>query len=464
MTALAALQAALPPGTVLTDPADLAPCLVDWRGQKRGSADALLLPRSTAEVEAIVRIATAHGIALVPQGGNTGLVGGSVPEAASDRPVVLLSLRRMNAILSLDPAGLSMVVQAGAILQDVQAAAEAAGCRFPLSLGAKGSATIGGLVSTNAGGVQVLRHGSMRALVLGLEAVLPDGARLDQLSALRKDNTGYDLKQLLIGAEGTLGVVTQVALRLAPALSDRAVGWAGVSSPARALALMRRLRAAAGETVESFELIAADALELVLAHVPGARSPLTDAHAFHVLIELGGPATILEAVLQSALGSGEIEDATVAASGTQADALWALREGIPEAEKRDGGAIKNDISVAVADVPAFHADAVRLFASRLPGARPLVFGHLGDGNLHWNLRPPPGADPGWLARESDAARHALHDLIASYSGSISAEHGIGTLKAAELQRLGDPGKLAAMRAIKAALDPQGIMNPGKLFG
>jgi FAD/FMN-containing dehydrogenase len=463
MRAVDALRSILPADAVLTGADDLAPHLLDWRGQKQGRADALLLPRTTPEVQAIVQLANRAGIALVPQGGNTGLVGGSVPEAQSDRPVAILSLRRMTAIESVDPAGLGMVAGAGAILADVHAAAEAAGCRFPLSLGAKGSATIGGLVSTNAGGVQVLRHGTMRALVLGLEAILPDGSRLDQLSALRKDNTGYDLKQLLIGAEGTLGVVTRVALRLAPALRERSVAWVGLAGPQAALDLLQRLRSAAGETVESFELIASEALDLVLAHLPGARAPLAGHHVFHVLVELGGPAAVLEAALADALQASEIEDAMVAASGAQADALWALRETIPEAEKRAGGAIKNDISVAIADVPAFHTDAMALFARILPGSRPFVFGHLGDGNLHWNLRPPVGADPGWMAANGEPARHALHDLIARYHGSISAEHGIGTLKARELQRLGDPGKLAAMRAIKAVLDPNFILNPGKMF-
>ncbi|MBS3961394.1 MAG: FAD-binding oxidoreductase [Sandarakinorhabdus sp.] len=464
MAAIESLRAGLPAGVVRTDQADIAPHLTDWRGQKQGRADALLLPRSTRDVCAIVRIAAQEGISLVPQGGNTGLVGGSVPEAVSDRPVALVSLCRMNGIGRADRAGLSLVAGAGAILADVHRAAEAAGCRFPLSLGARGSATVGGLVSTNAGGVQVLRHGTMRALVLGIEAVLPDGSLLDQLSALRKDNTGYDLKQLLIGAEGTLGIVTRVALKLAPALAESAVGWAGVASPEAALGLLERVRSASGETAESFELISAEALDLVLEHLPGTRSPLAGRHGFHVLIELGAAPALLEAVLAEAIAAGVVEDAVVAASGAQAAALWALRESIPEAEKREGGAIKNDLSVAVADVPAFHAAASAMFAELLPGCRPLVFGHLGDGNLHWNLRPPRGVGANWIVAEGPGARRALHDLVFRHRGSISAEHGIGTLKAAELARLGDPGKLAAMRAIKRALDPAGIMNPGKLFG
>jgi FAD/FMN-containing dehydrogenase len=453
----------LPAAIVRTAPEDLAPHLTDWRGQKTGTADALLLPRSTDEVAEIVRWAGRHCIALVPQGGNTGLVGGSVPEAHNRRPTVVLSLRRLDAIEAVDPAGLTLRCGAGAILANVHAAAEVVGCRFPLSLGAKGSATIGGLVSTNAGGVQVLRHGTMRALVRGLEAVLPDGTMLNQLAALPKDNTGYDLKQLLIGAEGTLGIVTRVVLRLAPAQRARSVAWVGLASPDAALALLRRLRAGAGEAVESFELISAEAHDLVVAHLPGARSPLATAHAWHALVELEAGASLLESLLADALEAGEIGDAALAASSAKADALWALREGIPEAEKREGGAVKNDISVAVADLGAFQARATALMAAEFPGSRPFVFGHLGDGNLHWNIRPPLGADPTWLKTTGEAARRRLHDLIAEFGGSLSAEHGIGTLKRDELGRLGDPARLSAMRAIKAALDPQGLMNPGKLI-
>ncbi len=460
---LAGALAGLPPQIVRTAADDLAPHLTDWRGQKTGTADALLMPRSTAEVVAVVRWAGQHGVGIVPQGGNTGLVGGSVPEPVNPRPTIVLSLRRMNGIEAVDPVGLTLRAGAGAILSDVQAAAEAQGCRFPLSLGAKGSATIGGLVSTNAGGVQVLRHGTMRALIRGLEAVLPDGSVLDQLGALAKDNTGYDLKQLLIGAEGTLGIVTRVVLRLGPALRARSIAWVGLGSPDAALALLRRVRQGAGEAVESFELISAQAHDLVLQHLPGARAPLGMPHPWHALIELEAEPALLEALLADALAAGEIADATLAASVGQADAFWALREGIPEAEKRDGGAVKNDISVAVADIGAFHARAVAMLAAEFPGSRPFVFGHLGDGNLHWNIRPPFGAEPGWLRGEGEAARHRLHDLILAFGGSISAEHGIGTLKRAELGRLGNPARLAAMRAIKSALDPGDLMNPGKLL-
>ncbi len=462
--AIGAFRAALPPGLAIDDPAAIAPRLTDWRGRTGGPADLLLAPATTPEVASIVRAARAHGVALVPQGGLTGLVGGALVPHDLGRPTALVSLHRMAAIGPADPHSLSIACEAGAILQHVHEAAAAAGCRFPLSLGAKGSATIGGLAATNAGGTQVLRHGTMRALVLGLEAVFPDGSILNQLPPLRKDNSGYDLKQLLIGSEGTLGIVTRVSLRLAPALSDRAVAWAGLHDPAAALALLGRLRHRLGERVESFELIDRAAHDLVLAHLPGARPPLGGDHAFHCLIEAECPEGLLSALLSDAMAAALVQDATVAASLAQADALWRLREAIPEAERQEGGAVKNDVAVAVADVPAFDARARALVAAAAPGARPLVFGHLGDGNLHWNIRPPLGCDPrAWLEGQGEGLRARLHDLVMAFGGAISAEHGIGLVKAAELARLADPARLAAMRAVKAALDPDDIMNPGKIL-
>lgn len=459
-----AILAGLPADIVRTGADELAPHLLDWRGQKRGQALALLLPRSTEDVQHIVRWAGAHAVGLVPQGGNTGLVGGGVPEADLARLSVVLSMRRMNRISDVDARGLSLCAEAGAILADVQGAAERAGCRFPLSLGAKGSATVGGLVSTNAGGVQVLRHGPMRSLVLGMEAVLPDGSVLNQLSALRKDNSGYDVKQLLIGAEGTLGVVTRVALKLAPAFADVSTAWAAVPSAEAALQLLARLRSGLGERVESFELLSADTLALVLRQLPDSRAPLETRSAFHVLMEVEASREALETLLAGAMEAGDVLDAVLAGSRAQAEALWAMRENVAIAERQEGKSVKNDISVPVERIAAFDAEAVQLFAREMPGSRPLVFGHLGDGNLHWNLLPPAGVESGpWVEANAQAARRLLHDLIARYRGSISAEHGIGTLKAAELARLGDPGKLSAMRVLKAALDPLGIMNPGKLF-
>lgn len=464
MGRIKAFHDSLPADVRVLAPADAAPLLTDWRGHKTGHADLVLQPDSVAAVQQVVKAAISHGVGLVPQGGNTGLVGASVPEPRSAGPVALISMARMRRIVSVDPASLVLVAEAGAILADVHSAAEAAGARFPLSLGAKGSATVGGLVSTNAGGTQVIRHGPMRSLVLGLQAVLADGSLLDQLAPLRKDNTGYDIKQLLIGGEGTLGIVTAVALKLAPPLEHETSAWVALNGAGQALSLLGRLRAALGETIESFELIGRDALQLVVARVPGLRPPIAGDFAVHVLLDAAVPRERLEAVLADAIEAGEVADAVVASSIQQARDFWALRESIPEAERLEGGALKNDISVPVELVPAFLDDAFAMFAADYPECRPLMFGHLGDGNLHLNLRPPPGAQASdWLQGEGEAARRRLHDLIHRHGGSISAEHGIGTLKAAELRRLGDPGKLAAMRAIKAALDPAGIMNPGKLF-
>jgi FAD/FMN-containing dehydrogenase len=466
--ALAAMSDMLGPVGFSTDPADLAPHLTDWRGQKTGAAHALARPVTAGEVQALVRMAGAAGLCLVPQGGNTGLVGGSVPEPEPARPTILVSMRRMAGVRSLDARGLTMTVGAGTILEHAHAAAAEAGCAFPLSLGAKGSATIGGLVSTNAGGTQVLRHGPMRSLVLGLEAVLPDGSLLDQLAPLRKDNTGYDLKQLLIGAEGTLGIVTAASLRLVPAPAVTAAAWVGVSGFAAALELLARLRAEFGETIESFECMGDEGLAL-LASMLGYRAPLAGRHQVHVLVELaaadaGAPLDArLADVLQAALEAGMIGDAAIAASLTQRADFWRLREELPEAERREGPSLKNDVAVPVDRVPTLHAEGVGAFARAFPGARPLVFGHLGDGNLHFNLRPPAGEGRDWLVRHGEPARRLLHDLVTGLGGSISAEHGIGTVKAAELARTGDPAKLRAMRAIKDALDPQNIMNPGKVL-
>lgn len=459
---LAVLKDAAGPGGWTDDPATIAPHLVDWRGTVSGSAALLLRPATTAQVAGIVRAAARHRIALVPQGGNTGLVGGAIPDSSG--AAVLISLARLNRIRAVDAAGLTLTAEAGVILSNVHDAALAVGCIFPLSLASKGSATVGGLVSTNAGGVQVVRHGTMRALVAGLEAVLPDGSVLDQITGLAKDNSGYDIKQLLIGAEGTLGIVTAVALKLVPAPAHRAVAWAGVSDPHAALALLARLRRAA--PVESFELIPDAGLRLVLHHLPHNRAPLTGAHVWHVLVELAGDPA-LDALLEGALGdavmAGEVEDAVVAQSGTQAAALWRIREELPDAERRDGASLHHDIAVAVATMPAFTLSATTAVEAAFPGARVLAFGHLGDGNLHFNVRPPPGpAGAAWVARHGDAVTTLVFDLVTAAGGSISAEHGIGSVKRAALARLANPAKLAAMRAVKAALDPLGIMNPGKV--
>jgi FAD/FMN-containing dehydrogenase len=460
--ALAALAAAAGEGNSSTETQAIAPHLIDWRRKHQGASALLLMPRTAAQVQAIVRAAAQHHVALVPQGGNTGLVGGGIPPA--DGSAVLLSLKRMDAIRQIDPDGLTMTVEAGTILQTVHEAAEAQGLVFPLSLAARGSATIGGLVSTNAGGVQVLRHGTMRALVAGLEAVLPDGSLVSQLAGLPKDNRGYDLKQLFIGAEGTLGIVTALTLKLIPAPAHRAVAWAGLPSPHAALALLGRLRAASAGQVESFELIPGLGLDLVLRHIDGQRRPLAQAHPWYALIELAGPPALqdtLATALAAALEDGLIEDATIASSGAQAAQLWGLRENLPDAERRDGPAVHHDISVAVARLPDFCLAATTEVEARFPGSRVVAFGHLGDGNLHFNVKAPPGGS--WSAHDAAAITRLVHDLVTAADGSISAEHGIGTLKRDDLARLVPPAHLAAMRAIKAALDPLGIMNPGKVL-
>nr|WP_156681565.1 FAD-binding oxidoreductase [Sphingomonas profundi] len=464
---LGELARLLGPRGYTDDRADLEPWLVDWRGRVRGEALALLSPADAEEVAAIVRLAAAARMPIVPQGGNTSMVAGATPPA--DGRALILSLRRMRAIRAISPLDGVAIVEAGVPLSALHDAAEAQGMRFPLSLAAKGSATIGGLISTNAGGTQVLRFGPMRALVLGLEAVLPDGSRFDGLSALRKDNRGYDLRQLLSGAEGTLGIVTAAALRLVPAVAARGVAWVGLETPEQALDLLRRLEAATGSAVESFEIVPADGLALVLRHIPATRAPLAGRHRWNVLVESVAPAgaedprVALEQALVAAIEDGVAADAVVAASESQAEALWKLRETMSEAERADGMAAKHDVSVPVSAMPGFIESARAAVEARFAGARVLAFGHLGDGNVHFNVRPPAGTPNGaWLAEHGDAVSRHVHDLTVAAGGSISAEHGIGQTKLAEYARLGDPVRLAAQRAIKHALDPLGLMNPGKL--
>jgi FAD/FMN-containing dehydrogenase len=465
---LDALESLLGPRGFSRDAEAMEPWLSDWRGRYRGRAAALLSPASTAEVQAIVERCAEAGVAIVPQGGNTSMVGGATPGAEGDS--LLLSLRRMNSVRSVSAEDNVAVAEAGVVLSDLHEAAAAAGRRFPLSLGAKGSATVGGLVSTNAGGTQVLRFGPMRSLVVGLEAVLPDGSLIEGLSALRKDNRGYDLKQLLIGAEGTLGVVTAAGLKLVAAPGSHSVAWAGLESPAAALALLRRLEARLGEAVESFELVPEDVLGLVLASIPGTRAPLAGPHRWHVLIESVSPeggrdsGEALQEALADALEPGLAQDALVAASEAQAAALWRLRESIAEAERLQAPSVKHDVSVPVSAMPAFIERARAAVEARFQGARVVAFGHLGDGNVHFNVQPPAAAAAeAWLAAQSGPVTRLVHDLAGAAGGSISAEHGIGQAKLAELVRTAPPARLAALRAIKRALDPNGIMNPGKLI-
>lgn len=463
---LETLAERLGPKGFTRDAEDMAPWLQDWRKRYRGQALAMLSPADAEEVIEIVRFCAAERIALVPQGGNTSMVAGAVPDGSGD--ALLLSLRRLNRIRTLSAAGNEAVCEAGVILADLHAAAAGVGRRFPLSLGARGSATIGGLISTNAGGTQVLRFGTMRSLVQGIEAVLPDGTLYRGLSALKKDNRGYDLRQLLIGAEGTLGVVTAANLNLRPAIGSRSVAWIGLARPAHALDLLRMLEASMGEAVESFELIPQAALDLVLAHVPNSRAPLAGRHAWHVLVEATAPMVApapekkLTAALHAAAEAGSIEDAAIAANEAQAEAMWRLRDSISEAEAKEGPGAKHDISVPVGAMPDFVEQATAAVEARFPGVRVVAFGHLGDGNVHFNVAAPKSAAPDWLEGQGREITTLVHDLVVAAGGSISAEHGIGQIRLSELERLEDPARLRLMRAIKNALDPQGIMNPGKL--
>ncbi|MGQ0559392.1 MAG: FAD-binding oxidoreductase [Sphingosinicella sp.] len=461
---LAQLAERLGPKGYCDDKQAMAPWLEDWRGQFHGKAAAMLSPASVAEVADIVRLCAAQRVPLVPQGGNTSMVGGATPDASGT--ALLVSLRRLDKLRSLDAGAGLAVCEAGLVLERLHGAAREAGLRFPLTLGARGSATIGGLVSTNAGGTQVLRFGTMRSLVLGVEAVLPDGSLFEGLAPLRKDARGYDLRHLLIGAEGTLGIVTAASVRLVPLPAGRTVAWLGLASPQAALALLRRLESALGPAVEGFELVPELSLSLVLEHVPGTRPPLAGFWPWHVLVELSAEAEdeagAHRLALEAALADGLAGDAMVAASEAQADSLWRLRDSISEAERKAGPATKHDISVPVAAMPGFLAEASRAVEARYAGTRVNAFGHLGDGNIHFNVFAPPGADGGWLKAEAPAVGAFVHDLVTAAGGSISAEHGIGQMKLADFARLGGAARLGALAAIKRALDPAGIMNPGKL--
>ena len=459
--------AALGPKGFTRDGEAMAPWLSDWRGIYHGVAAALLSPQTTAEVSALVTLAARHRIALVPQGGNTSMVGGATPLA--DGQSLIVSLRRMNQIRALDAQAGTVVAEAGVILETLHGAANAQAMRFPLTLGAKGSATIGGLIATNAGGTQVLRFGTMRKLVLGIEAVLPDGSVYDGLAALKKDNRGYDLTQLLAGAEGTLGIVTAATLRIVPAIADRAAAWIGVQSPQAALKLLRFLEARSARAIESFEIVPAGTLALVLKHVSGTRAPLASHWPWQVLVEYvetlpGHEASApLTALVAAAHDAGLVGDATIAKNEAEIVAFWQLRDSISEAERASGPAVQHDISVPVDAMPDFMIDAAAAVERAFPGVTASAFGHLGDGNVHFHVRAPKGVDGAdWRAGEGKAASHMVYDLVTAAKGSISAEHGIGQMKRAELLRQSDPARISVLRAIKSALDPQGIMNPGKL--
>jgi FAD/FMN-containing dehydrogenase len=448
---------------VLTAADDLAPFCTDWRGRYTGSAPCVALPGSTEETAAVVRACAAAGVAMVPQGGNTGLCGGATPTGGE----VVINLRRMNRIRAIDADNNSLTVEAGCTLQAVQEAAAGADRLFPLSLAAEGSATIGGNLSTNAGGVQVLRYGNARELTLGLEVVLADGRIWDGLRALRKDNTGYDLKHLFIGAEGTLGLITAATLKLFPRPRMHATAWVALPDPAAAVRLLGRLRDAAGDNVTAFEIVGRPALELVLKHMPNARDPFPGKPAWQVLIELSGArddlSATLEQALEAAAGDGIVDDAAIAASEAQTVALWALRENVSEAQKIEGVSIKHDIAVPVSRIAEFIARADAALLAAFPHVRIVCFGHIGDGNLHYNQSRPDAQSNNEFIAQTGAVNRIVHDLVHELGGSISAEHGLGQLKREEVLRYKSATEMDMMRAVKQALDPRGLMNPGKLL-
>ncbi len=446
---------------VLTEPADIAPYVTDWRGRYRGAARCVVRPGSAEEVAAVVRACVVAGTPIVPQGGNTSLCGAATPDDSAS--AVVVSLSRLNRILAVDRKNGTISAQAGCTLAQVQDAARAEGLLFPLSLASEGTCQIGGNLSTNAGGVQVLRYGNTRELTLGLEVVLPNGDLWDGLRGLRKDNTGYDLKQLFIGAEGTLGIITAAVLKLFPLPQRQTTCWLNVASPAAAVELLDAAKAAFDAQLTAFELVSETALGLVLRHIPGALRPGA-ASPWYVLAEFSDadPAAV-EAWLAARLEAGGVTDGALAQSETQAKKLWQLRECISEAQKIEGISIKHDIAVPVSRIPAFLQRADAALAAVFPGIRVVAFGHVGDGNLHYNLSKADAQDNAAFIAAQPVVNEIVHDLVHALAGSISAEHGIGQLKREEIRRYKSTVEMATMRAIKQALDPAGLMNPGKLL-
>ena len=460
---LDALKDALGPGGWTQDADVIAPSLTEWRNRWTGETPILLTPRSVEETAKAVTICAREGVAITPQGGGTGLVGGQIPFGE-----VLLSTRKMRAVRDVTPLDDAMTVEAGLTLLEAQQAAMAAGLYFPLSLAAEGSATIGGVISTNAGGTQVLRYGMMRDLVLGIEAVMPNGEIFHGLKRLRKDNTGYDLKQLLIGAEGTLGVVTAATLKLFPIMRSRAVAIVGLDTAAASVELLARARAETGGGVEAFELMKRLGMELVLKNIPDTREPLDTTPDWYVLIEIasgtpGGAETQLERLLEVAFEEGLINDAAIAQNDGQRVAFWRLREEHSAALKPEGGGWKHDVSVPISRIADFIDEASAAVERFHPGARISVFGHVGDGNLHYDVLPGVDQDiPAFIGRWKEGSQ-VVHDVVARYNGSISAEHGLGRLKTEEVKRYKSPLEIETMAAIRRAIDPRRIMNPAVLF-
>lgn len=454
-------------GRLITDARDMAPFLADWRKAWTGVALAVAQPDTAADVAKVVAWCCANQVAVTPQGGNTGLAGGSVP-AAQGRNIVL-SLARLNRVRQVDPVNGTMTVEAGVILQAAQEAAQAAERLFPLSLASEGSCTVGGNLATNAGGVAVLRYGNARDLCLGLEVVTPQGELWDGLRTLRKDNTGYDLRDLYIGSEGTLGVITAAVMKLYPLPAARVVAFAAVPSPAAAVALLQLSQARLGSTLTAFELVSKPSLDLVLKHRADARAPFADASPWNVLLELSAPLdegqgrTELETLLEAAFEADLATDAVISGSLSQSAALWALREGIGGAQSAEGKSIKHDISVPISRIAQFIDEGQAAILAIEPAARPMTFGHLGDGNLHFNVSAPAGGDGQAFMALQSAINLAIHDLVDAYDGSISAEHGLGLLRRDEAIRYRSPLETRLMRTLKDALDPQNVMNPGKVL-
>jgi FAD/FMN-containing dehydrogenase len=453
------LKAVVGPAGFSTDADELAPHLTEWRNRFVGKTPLLLKPANTDEVAAIVRLCAEEEVGLVAQGGNTGLVGGQIPRAEGCD--LLVSMNRMNRIRRVDAVDNTMVVEAGCTLAVAQEAAAEVDRLLPLSLAAEGTSQVGGNLSTNAGGIHVLRYGNARDAVLGLEVVTPDGAVWDGLRALRKDNTGYDLKHLFIGAEGTLGIITAAVLKLYPRPRQIQTLLASTSDPDKVLALLALARDLAGDGVYAFEMISRFALELVLRHIPGTTDPLAAPAPWYVLTDLTVPRETAEAYLAAALERNLIEDAVLASSAAQAKVLWKLRESISESQKHEGGSIKHDISVPVSRIPAFTREALAAAERLIPGIRAVPFGHVGDGNLHFNFTQPLGMDKQAYLDRWQALNRVIHDIVVSHGGSVSAEHGVGVLKRDEARRYKSEVELDLQRRIKQALDPKGIMNPGK---
>jgi FAD/FMN-containing dehydrogenase len=441
--------------------------LRDHRAQYRGHALAVLAPPDVSAVSRVLAFCNQHRIGVVPQGGNTGYCGGATPDASSSQ--VLLSLARLDRIRAIDPANYTLTAEAGCVLANLQKAASDSDRYLPLSLGSEGSCLLGGNLSTNAGGLNVIRYGMARELVLGLEVVLPDGRVLETLTGLRKDNTGYDIRSLFLGAEGTLGVITAACLKLYPALRTHATAFVAVTDPAAAVSLLGSLRAASGDNVTSFELIPRIGVDLTVTHIPGVTDPLSMPSAWYVLCELSSArandtlGSLLQDSLEQALSAGWITDAAVAQNEREREAFWRLRESIPEAQRKDGASLKHDISVPVSQVPRFIEVAGGWVAQHVPQGVLVAYGHLGDGNLHFNINQRAGTQVAQLQAVEPKVKRAIHDFVRDFGGSFSAEHGIGQLKVFELERYANPVELELMRRVKKAFDPNGIMNPGKVL-